>query len=114
MNVIKINGPHFIQTKGYAMDTITVPSYTTIYMDKSENTNFYTEIKNDYFFYARYIDVIFIITTGDETKLINFQTNLNIGHGALKFYHKKSILTSGFLDTRECIDKIDNYQRHYT
>ena len=51
---------------------------TTIYMIKFENTNINTEMKNECFFYARYIDDAFIIYMGGEAKLNNFRAHPSI------------------------------------
>ena len=52
------------------------------------NTYIYPEINNDSFFYAIYIDDIFLIHTDRGTKL-NFLTNFNIIHDSIKFDYEK-------------------------
>ena len=52
--------PYVIQTKRCTLNTDAAPLYATIYM-KFEKKYFYPESKNDYLFYASYIDNIFII-----------------------------------------------------
>ena len=69
------------------MDTVAVPSYTTIYLDKFVSTCIYPEIRNDCLFYARYIDEIFIIYAG---KTEQFSKSLNRVHDYVKFDHEKS------------------------
>ena len=64
-----------------------------------ENTNIYPEIQNNSFFYARYMDEIFMICTGREAKLNNFLANLNMMHDSIKFYNEKSTHSIEFLDS---------------
>ena len=52
------NSRRFMQTKRWTISTAAEPSYATIYLEMSENTYIYPEIKNDCFFYAKYIDNI--------------------------------------------------------
>ena len=68
-------------------------------------THIYPEINNDCIFYARYIDDIFLIYTGGETKLDEFLTNLNMKHESIKFDHEKSTKSVAFLDTLIYIDE---------
>ena len=75
LNNFNFNGQHFVQTKVFAMGTVAAPSYAAIYMDKFENICISPEIKNDCFFYRRYIDDVFIIDIGREAKPNNFLTN---------------------------------------
>ena len=68
LNNFNFNGRHFLQTKGCAMGTIAAPSYATIYMGRFEMLHIYPEINRDCLFYARYIDDIFLIYTGENEK----------------------------------------------
>ena len=105
LNNFNFNGKHFLQIKGCAMGTVAAPSYATIYMGEFEETYIYPEINNDCLFYARYIDDIFLIYTGGETKLMDFLTNLNTKHDSIKFDHDKSMQSIPFLDTLIYIDE---------
>ena len=105
LNNFNFNGRHFLQIKGCAMGTVAAPSYATIYMGHFEETHIYPDINNDCLFYARYIDDIFLIYTGGETKLDEFLTNLNMKHDSIKFDHEKSTQSVAFLDTLIYIDE---------
>ena len=59
------------------MGSIASPS---VYMEKSEITYINQEIYHDSFFYARYIDSIFLMYTGREEKQNNFLTKFNMMH----------------------------------
>ena len=74
-------------------------------MGNFEETHIYPEINNDCPFYARYIDDIFLIYTGGETKLDEFLTNLNTKHDSIKFDYEKSTQSVAFLDTLIYIDE---------
>ena len=63
-------------------------------MEKSENMYILPEIKNEYLFYARYIDDRFIIYTGRVAKLNNFPANMM--HVSIKFDHEKSTQSIAF------------------
>lgn len=87
------------------MDTIAAPSYATIFMDKFEETHIYPFICNNYIFYARYINDIFFIYTGNEEKLTEFLMTLNPVQDSIKFDHEKSTWSVTFLDTCIYINK---------
>ena len=53
------------------MGTVVAASYTTVYLNEFENMCIYLEIKNDWLFYEKYIDDIFIIYTGEYFPLRN-------------------------------------------
>ena len=67
------------------MGTIAAPSYATIYMGRFVTLHIYPEINRDYLFYARYIDDIFLIYTGENAKLTQFLIDLNTKHDSIKF-----------------------------
>ena len=105
LNNFNFNGRHFLQIKGCAMCIVAAPSYATIYMGQFEETHIYPKINNDCLFYARYIDDIFFIYTGQETQLEEFLTNLNMKHDSIKLDHEKSKKPVALLDTLIYIDE---------
>jgi len=105
LNNFNFNGRNFLQIKGCAMGTIAAPSYATIYMGKFETQFIYPEIDSDCLFYARYIDDIFLIYTGGDTKLKQFLKDLNTKHDSIKFDYETSTKSIAFLDTLIYIDE---------
>ena len=65
-------------------------------MGQFEETHIYPKINNYCLFYARYIDDIFFIYTGQETQLTEFLTNLNMKHDSIKFDMKNQHNQSHF------------------
>ena len=53
------------------------PFNATIYAEKFENTYIHPEIKNDYLFHVSWIDDMFLIYKGWESKLNNVRANLH-------------------------------------
>ena len=105
LNNFNFNGRRFLQTKGCAMGTIAAPSYATIYMGRFETLNIYPEINRECLFYARYIDDIFLIYTGENAKLTQFLIELNTKHDSIKFDYETSTKSVAFLDTLVYIDQ---------
>ena len=105
LNNFTFNGRNFLQVKGCAMGTIAAPSYATIYMGRFETKYIYPEINGDCLFYARYIDDIFLIYTGDDTKLKKFLQDLNTKHDSIKFDYETSTKSIAFLDTLIYVDE---------
>ena len=99
------NGRNFLQIKGCAMGTIAAPSYAAIYMGKFETQFIYPEINSDCLFYARYIDYIFLIYTGGDTKLKQLLKDLNTKHDLMKFDYETSTKSIEFLDTLIYVDE---------
>ena len=87
------------------MGTVAAPSYATNYMGHFEETCIYREINTDCLFYTRYIDDIFFIYAGGETKLDSFLTNLNRKHDSIKFNHERSTQSVALLDILIYIDE---------
>ena len=86
------------------MGTVAAPSYATIFMGNFEEKYIYPVISKECLAYYRYIDDIFLIYTGGETKLIEFLTNLNTQHDFIKFDFEKSHKSIAFLDTLVYVD----------
>ena len=104
LNNFRFNNKHYLQIKGCAMGTVAAPSYANIFMGSFEEKFIYPAISNDCLFYARYIDDIFLIYTGDECKLEEFFRNINRVHDSIKFEYVKSSVSIAFLDTLIYID----------
>ena len=113
LNNFNFNGRNFLQIKGCAMGTIAAPSYATIYMGKFETQFIYPEIDSDCLFFARYIDDIFLIYTGGDTKLKQFLKDLNTKHDSIKFDYETSTKSIAFLDTLIYIDEKDTYKLYF-
>ena len=110
LNSFSFNDKFYLQTKGCAMGTIAAPSYAIIYMGEFEEMYIYPYIDNDCLFYARYIDDVFFIYTGGETKLTNFFNFINSVHDSIKFDYETSVTSIPFLDTRIYIDEEGDIQ----
>ena len=113
LNSFNFNERHFLQTKGCAMGTIAAPSYATIYMGRFETLHIYPDINRDYLFYARYIDDIFLIYTGENAKLTQFLIDLNTKHDSIKCDYETSTKSIAFLDTLVYIDQNSSLQLHF-
>ena len=104
LNCFNFNGKSYLQIKGYAMGTVSAPSYANIFMGHFEETHIYPLISEDCLYYARYIDDIFFIYTGGQAKLDTFITHLNTLHNSIKFDLCSSTHSIAFLDTLVYID----------
>ena len=101
---------HYLQTMGFVMSTICVPSYANIIIANFEAKHMFPYIKEMSLPYVRYKGDIFIIWKGTKAELMTFIIELNEKHKTIKFDFKFSPSKTAFLDTMLYIDENRNIQ----
>ena len=89
--VLSLMEKNYLQIGGTAMGTKLAPSYANIFMGDLEE-RLLSKWEKDPFFWARFIDDIFMIWTHSPTDLLKFLDYLKSSHQTIKFtmeYSKK-------------------------
>ena len=111
LNNFIFNGINYLQIKGCAMVTNSLPSFANIFLGKFEEQLIYAIIQNLHKMYLRYIDDIFMIWTLTKEQFHTFINELNNKHPSIKFGdYKISDTEVNFLDTKVYIDEHNRLQ----
>ena len=85
LNNFVFNGISCFQKKGCAMGIICAQTHANIFLEKFQKLHIYPCLRKFSAFYCQFIDDIFLLWSGTESKLVKLIENLNKKHLAINF-----------------------------
>ncbi|KAM8953051.1 uncharacterized protein RCH25_043823 [Pelodytes ibericus] len=104
-NYFTFDGDYYLQIQGTAMGSNVAPSYANLFMDCSEKSFVYTydDFESSVGLWLRYIDDIFFIWHGTESRLLQFRDYLNSQLPTISFTMEYSSSSVHFLDVQVAV-----------